>query len=89
MEQFVVLEGINSNEWNIFYAGKACCGGKEIGGSLIILAARILGLSYPNFLRYCRDNFNATLRGKKGYPTPYWKNRTDAINLIKVLNIDI
>ena len=89
MERFIISEGTNDGEWNIFYDGRAFCGGKEVCGNFNVIVARILGLSYPNYLRYCRDTFNATLRGKKGYPIPYWKNREDGIKLIKILNQEI
>lgn len=44
--------------------------GGGITGSFNILFARIWGLSYPDFLRYVRDKYNATLHGKnRGYIT--------------------
>lgn len=35
--------------------------------SFNVLYARILGLSYPDMLRYFRDHYNAKIVGKMGY----------------------
>lgn len=41
-------------------------------GSYNVFLARIAGLSYADYLRMCRDEFGATLIGKKGYPVAYF-----------------
>lgn len=58
-----------------------------ITGSYNVLIARILNLSYANFLRYARDRLGADLIGKgEKYIVPYFDN-TDAVKqLVKLLN---
>lgn len=36
-----------------------------IPGHVGILGARLLQISYPDYLRYCRDNYGAKIVGKK------------------------
>lgn len=50
-----------------------------------ILAARLLGLSYPDYLKYCAS-IGAKLRGSEGYAYPSWKEKTAADKLCKRLN---
>lgn len=55
-------------------------------GSYNIIPARILGFSFPDYLRYVRDNFNATLRGREGYSVAFYKNKEDCKNIVNLLN---
>lgn len=56
-------------------------------GSFNILPARLLGLTYANYLRMCRDIFGATLIGKnEKYPVAYFKLSEQLFTLVKVLN---
>lgn len=58
-----------------------CTGCREI------LGARLLGLSYANFLRYCRDVYGAEIHGKNYiYPTPYFPSRAAAEKLAKIFD---
>ena len=55
-------------------------------GSYNVLAARLLKLSYPNYLRYCRDNYGAEIIGKNCmYPVAYFE-QVKAKNLCEILN---
>ena len=55
-------------------------------GSYNILAARILGISYAEFLRYARDNFNGTISGKgHKYPVVKFDSAADCNKLCKEL----
>ena len=48
---------------------------KIVKGSFNLLACRISGLSWPEWLRYCRQN-GATLYGKNSkYPVAVWKEQ--------------
>ena len=60
--------------------------GITIDSSWNLLYARLFGLSYPEFLRYIRDTYNATLWGKSGYICFYFKERVDAQQFISVAN---
>jgi hypothetical protein len=56
-------------------------------GSYAVLGARLFGLSYANYLRLCRDNYNATLTGKKSlYINMTFTNKDDAEKLAKELS---
>lgn len=55
-------------------------------GSYNVLMARLLNLSYANFLRLCRDHYGAEIIGKNcRYPLPFFE-KGEAEKLIKVLN---
>ena len=56
-------------------------------GSYNLLPARLLGLSYANYLRYCRDVYKAEVIGKNTmYPIAYFENNFAAGDLIRILN---
>ena len=56
-------------------------------GSYNLLPARLLGLSYAEYLRFCRDVYKAEIIGKNNmYPVAYFKNNIAAGDLIKMLN---
>ena len=57
-------------------------------GSFNVFIARVLNLSYADFLRYCRDRLGAELIGKnKRYVVPYFdKNNQSTSALNKLLN---
>lgn len=57
------------------------------GGSFLVLQARLLGLSFPTYLRFCRDVLGATLIGKGNrYPVPVFKKEESVQQLLKLLN---
>lgn len=53
--------------------------------SLHVVAARVLGYSYIEYLKFCSVN-GATLRGREGYTYPVYKNKEDAIKVCQILN---
>ena len=54
------------------------------------MPARFLGLTYANYLRYCRDVFQAKLTGKNNlYPIPYFQNKEKLEELISILEINV
>lgn len=56
-------------------------------GSYNVLFARLCNLSYPQFLRMCRDWYGATLIGKNNlYVVPYFKLNNDFLQLVNYLN---
>lgn len=56
-------------------------------GSWNVLPARVLGISYPDWLRFCRDEFHAIINGKNClYIVPYFKDKAVALELTKLLN---
>ena len=56
-------------------------------GSFSIVPARLLNISYANFLRLCRDDFNGKIKGKNyTYPMVYFAQESDAQKLSAFLN---
>lgn len=63
-----------------FYLGKT-------NGSYNVICARLLGLSYAQYLRFCRDICGAELSGKGSmYPIALFKNDAKFGQLLKLLN---
>ena len=60
----------------------------ETTGSYNLICARLLGLTYAQYLRMCRDCFGAEIIGKGSmYPVAYFKRSTELDALIEFLNI--
>ena len=60
----------------------------ETTGSYNLICARILGLTYAQYLRMCRDCFGAEIIGKGSmYPIAYFKRSKELDALIEFLNI--
>lgn len=56
-------------------------------GSFSVIAARLFGLSYPDYLRMCRDCFGAEIIGKGSfYPVAYFKRSEGLTMLLEQLN---
>lgn len=54
-------------------------------GSYGVLAARLLGFTYPEYLRYCAVN-GGTLKGRTGFPHCVFKNKKDAEKICNLIN---
>ena len=60
---------------------------KGTSGSYNVLAARVLNLTYAEYLRYVRDRLGAELVGKRSkYVTPYFDRNEATLELVKLLN---
>lgn len=56
-------------------------------GSYTLLIARLLNISYTDYLRYARDRLSADLVGKNArYVVAYFDNNKEARALIRLLN---
>ena len=56
-------------------------------GSFNVICARLFGLSYAQYLRMCRDLFQAEIIGKGNlYPVAYFKEDENLSRLVKTLN---
>ena len=56
-------------------------------GSYNLICARLFGISYPQFLRMCRDCFGAEIIGKNSmYPVAYFKRSKELDDLVEQLN---
>lgn len=60
---------------------------KGTTGSYNVFVARLLNLSYAEYLRYARDRLGAELVGKKAkYVVPYFDRNEVTLEFIKLLN---
>lgn len=56
-------------------------------GSFNVICARLFGLSYPEYLRMCRDKYKAEIVGKGAlYPIAYFSLSPELIALVDQLN---
>lgn len=56
-------------------------------GSFSLLFARLMSLSYAQFLRFCRDEIEAEVVGKNSlYPVPYFKRTAKTLAFVRLLN---
>lgn len=55
-------------------------------GSYSLLPARLIGLSYADYCRMCRDCFNAEIIGKNSYYLTIYFDSKNADKLISILN---
>lgn len=59
----------------------------EIRGSFNIFPARLLGLTFAQYLRFCRDVLGAKVIGKNHlYPVPYFRSTPEVQQFLKLLN---
>lgn len=57
-------------------------------GSFNILFARLLNLSYAQYLRFCRDVIGAEIIGKQQmYPVAYFNKTLDTLAFVRMLNM--
>ena len=60
---------------------------QSTSGSFNVICARLMGLTYPQYLRMCRDCFGAEIIGKNSmYPVAYFKRSKELDILIDNLN---
>ena len=86
MKAFETEESALSNErFRINFTEHDFIGGIP-SGTYNALMARLMGLTYPDFLRYARDNFGATLAGITGYSYLLFDNKANCERLVKELN---
>lgn len=61
---------------------------KSTSGSFNIICARVMGLSYAQYLRMCRDCLGAEIVGKGSIcPVAYFKRSKELDSLIDFLNV--
>ena len=88
MKAFENAESLfSANDRRIAFTAHNIIGPRENGeGSYNVIAARLFGLSYPNFLRFAREYYNGTIIGKNGYSYVIFKNSRDCDRIVKELN---
>lgn len=85
MKPFELYEGYEDGTYMIVFIHDTFMGGYN-GGSYSIIGARVLGLSYANYLRYMRDTYDAEVRGREGYSYLIFKNQGKCLMAIQELN---
>ena len=56
-------------------------------GSYALLPARLMGLSWAEYLRFCRDVLGAEINGKSTYyPIPYFDKNIIVAEFVNLLN---
>lgn len=86
MRAFKVTETCTENEYMVGLEDSIYQLIGKQSGSFNIVTARILGFTYPDYLRYVRQNHNATLKGKQGYSYAIYKDRKDCVAVVTLLN---
>lgn len=87
MKAFEIRETCDSGNWIIgltleFHEN---CPDLICHNSYAILAARLLNLSYPEYLRYCASK-GGTLKGRTGFPIVYFKQKKLAEEICQLIN---
>lgn len=60
---------------------------KRTEGSYNVLPARVMGITYANYLRLCRDEYGAEIIGKNSsYPVAYFNEISRVKELVKELD---
>ena len=60
---------------------------EHTNGSFNIICARVMGLSYANYLRMCRDRYGADIIGKGcKYPVAFFEKNKKTDELVSILN---
>ena len=55
--------------------------------SFSLMPARLLGLSYADYLRFCRDRLGAKVQGKgKKFPVAYFRSTPEVQQFVRLLN---
>lgn len=85
MKPFELYEGYEDGTYMIVFIHDTFMGGYN-GGSYSIIGARVLGLSYANYLRYMRDTYDAEVRGREGYSYLIFKDQGKCLMAVQELN---
>ena len=88
MKYFIIDKAMSSTkgEYMVWFKAEEAAR-LHLIGSLNVAHSRIFGLSYPQFLRYVRDTYNARIAGKgHKYPNFYFPTEQDAKNYASVLD---
>lgn len=83
---FHIEESASNPEYNLIKVRADLPYVRSTRGSLTVLQARLLGLSWPDFCRFCRDILDAKVYGKGSmYPVIYFPKNSEKVN--KYLNL--
>lgn len=75
------------NEYMVWFKPEIAKQFMPFNGSLNVIHSRIMGMTYPTFLRFVRDTYNARIAGKGHlYPNFYFNTEEDAKNYASMLD---
>lgn len=78
---FHIEESASNSEYNLIKVRDDLPYVRSTRGSLTVLQARLLGLSWADFCRFCRDTLDAKVYGKNSmYPTIYFPKNSEKVN---------
>ena len=88
MKKFQLVESPYNQGKYVIKINPEALGIERIGkGSYNVLPARICNLSFPQYLKMCRDVYGAEIIGKEQlYPTAYFNNDSKSKKLVDLLN---
>ena len=89
MNAFVVRESCDLSNYMLTLADDFFqkCPDLTIPQSALILAARLLGLSYPDYLRFCISK-GGTIIGRTGFPHIIFKDNKNAEAICSLINAE-
>ena len=87
MKAYKVVDFWGDGTWHVRPTDHLYSTVGQIKGSFNVIPARLFALSYDQYLRMVKTNYNAELKLDIGfYATVYFKNKEDANVLCKELN---
>lgn len=87
MKAFYCCDMYNTGDYSVRFSEEIYSFFGWTTSSYVIVPARILGLSFAEYLRFARDKFDGILDGKSSkYVTVTFKDKSKCEELCKVLN---
>ena len=84
--KFIPVSNCDETQWRVGMDNLDWVNGQNtFGGSYNVLGARLLGLSFPDYLRYLRAN-GAELHGKTGYSYATFEDKAKCQSICTLLN---
>lgn len=84
--KFIPVESSNSSKWRIGIDNLDwAVGNNSSGCSFNVLGARLLNLTYSDYLKFLRSN-GGELRGRIGYSYALFSNKTNCQKICSLLN---
>ncbi len=84
--KFLPVEGITEDIWKVGIDDLNWVNNANTCGcSYVVLPARLLGMTYPDYLRWCRSK-GGELRGKTGYTTVVFKDKNICKEICDMIN---
>ena len=82
---FIVRETCGFDNYIVTFDANLLPSGMCVTSSYHVLCSRVLGFTYPDYLKYCSVN-GAILKGSTGYSYPAFKEKKDAEKICNLCN---